>query len=70
MHFGTAHHPLGNPPHPRRDQFHRIPGRVTKVEGLPASRPLDFFFDADAVALQELPPGVKGLGFDSQGEMA
>src|SRR5262245_45955537 len=62
--------PTRQPPDPRRDQSHRIPGRVTKVEGLAPSRPRDFFFDADAVAVQELPPAVEGFGLNAQGEMA
>src|ERR1700741_4935215 len=62
--------PTWQSPHPWRHQFHRVTGRVTKVKGLTPSRPLNFFFDGDAVAVQELPPGVEGFGFNSQGEMA
>jgi hypothetical protein len=62
--------PTRQSPHPRRDQFHRIPGRVTKVNGSTPSWPLDLFFDGDGVAVQVLPPGVEGFCFNSQGEMA
>src|SRR5262249_43328394 len=57
-------------PDARCHQFYGIPGRVTEVKGLAASRPLDLFLDADAVILQELPPGVEGLSVNAQGEMA
>src|SRR5262249_21382168 len=62
--------PARQAPHPRRDQFHRISGGVTKVQGLAPSRPLHFFFDADAVAVQVLAPAVEGFGLNAQGEMA
>src|SRR5262249_41061855 len=62
--------PARQPPHAGRDQFHRIPGRVTKVKGLAPSRPLNLFSNADPVALQELPPGVECLGINPQGEVA
>src|SRR5262249_19544300 len=62
--------PAGQSPSSTRDQFHRVSGWVTKVKGPPSSRPVDFFLNGDAVALQELPPGVEGPGPDPQGEMA
>src|SRR5947208_3257144 len=62
--------PTRQSPYPSRHQFHRIPGRVTKVNGLAAFGPLDLFFNRDAVALQKLPPGVEYFSFDAQGEMA
>src|ERR1700682_2221116 len=62
--------PARQPPQPRRDQFHRIPGGVTKVKGFAAFRPLDFFFNDNSVVLQECPPGVERFGLNAQGEMA
>src|SRR6516162_2385996 len=70
MKFGIAHHPLGNPHTPGVTSSTEFPAGGTKVEGLAAPRPLDFFLDGDAVAVQELPPGVEGFCLDSQGEMA
>src|SRR5581483_8669595 len=56
-------------PDPWRDQFHRVAYRVTKVDRLPAPRPLDFLLDAHAVFFQLLPPGIQITGLDAQGEM-
>jgi hypothetical protein len=57
-------------PHPRRDQFHGIAGRVAKVNGPTSCRPFDYFLSENTVGLQVLPPSIQGLPFNSQGEMA
>ena len=70
MKFGMISPPSRQSPNSRRDQFHQVPGGITKVNGLAPCRPLYLFLNDDTVSLQLLPPGVECLGPDAQGEMA
>src|SRR5258708_6086914 len=56
-------------PYRRRNKLHQIAGRITKVKGLSASWPIHFLFDNDAVALEEISPGVEIACFNSQSEV-
>src|SRR5207248_11658178 len=43
--------PARQSPHPRNNQFHQVPGGVTKVKGLAASRPFAFVLVVDVVTV-------------------
>src|SRR5262245_13770392 len=70
MKFGIAHHPLGNPHTPGVTSSTEFPAGSRKYSDVPPSGHSPSFLDADAVALQVLPPGVEGIGLNAQGEMA